>query len=107
LAQRFDDLGFQLVATAGTGKYLQESGLRVDVLGKVSESDRNAVTAMRDGELQMVINTTRSDTRTTSDGRKIRHAAIENAVPLFTAFDTVDALLSVLESQSFGLVAMA
>jgi carbamoyl-phosphate synthase large subunit len=106
LARRFDELGFQLVGTSGTGRFLQENGLRADVLGKVSESGRNVVTALRDGELQMVINTTRSDTKTTSDGRKIRHAAIENAVPLFTAFDTVDALLSVLESQSFGLQTM-
>ena len=106
LARRFDDLGFQLVATAGTGAFFAQNGLRVDVLDKISETDNNAVTAMRDGKLQIVVNTTRQDGTTMSDGRLIRNAAIENAVPLFTAFDTVAALLSVLESQSFAVTPM-
>jgi len=106
LAKRFDELGFQLVATAGTGAYLAENGLRVKVLDKIHESTNNAVTALRDGELQIAINTTRQDGTTISDGQRIRDAAIENAVPLFTAFDTVDALLRVLESQGFAVTAM-
>ncbi|MBC6498429.1 hypothetical protein H7R52_05620 [Weissella confusa] len=61
LARRFDDLGFQLVATAGTGAFFAQNGLRVDVLDKISETDNNAVTAMRDDKLQIVVNTTRQD----------------------------------------------
>ena len=107
LAKRFADLGFQLVATAGTGAYLRDNQLAVEILDKISESDNNAVSALRNGHLQIAINTTRQDGATISDGQRIRHAAIENAVPLFTAFDTVGALLRVLESQGFAVTAMA
>lgn len=107
LAKRFADLGFQLVATAGTGAYLRDNQLAVEILDKINESDNNAVSALRNGHLQIAINTTRQDGATISDGQRIRHAAIENAVPLFTAFDTVGALLRVLESQGFAVTAMA
>lgn len=101
LAKRFADLGFGIVATSGTGAFFQENGVLVDVLDKISESDNNAVTAIRTGKLQLAVNTARPDGSAQSDGRAIRNAAIENAVPLFTAFDTVAALLSVLEAQGF------
>jgi len=106
LAQRFAELGFEIVTTSGTGAFFVQHGLVVEQLDKISESDNNAVTAMRSGHLQLAINTTRPDGSTQSDGRAIRNAAIENAVPLFTAFDTVAALLSVLEIQGFGVTAM-
>jgi carbamoyl-phosphate synthase large subunit len=103
LAQRFNELGFQLFATAGTGEYLMQHGLHVQVLDKISETNHNAVTALSQGDLQLVINSTHQDVATVNDSRLIRNAAIENAVPLFTAFDTVKALLSVLESQAFTI----
>lgn len=90
-----------------TVAYLRANQLAVEILDKISESDNNAVSALRNGHLQIAINTTRQDGTTISDGQRIRHAAIENAVPLFTAFDTVGALLRVLESQGFTVTAMA
>ncbi|MDR3190024.1 MAG: carbamoyl-phosphate synthase large subunit [Lactobacillaceae bacterium] len=107
LAQRFTDLGFAIVATSGTGHFLQENGLTVDVLDKISESDNNALTALRHGKLQVVVNTTHPDGTSASDGTAIRNAAIENAVPLFTAFDTVAALLSVMEASGYTVRTMS
>ncbi|MCM0583045.1 carbamoyl-phosphate synthase large subunit [Weissella diestrammenae] len=107
LATRFAKQGFEIVATAGTGDYFNAHGLEVSILDKISESNQNPVTALQAGSIQLVVNTTRPDGSTESDGRAIRNAAIENAVPLFTAFDTVDALLSVLEMQGFGVTAMS
>lgn len=106
LAQRFNELGYELVATAGTAQALTDAGLTIQRLGKVADSADNPVTALHHGDLQMVINTTQPSQRTQLDGQQIRQAAIENAVPLFTALDTVAALLTVLESRSFGLKAM-
>ena len=80
-----------------------QHGLHVQVLDKISETNHNAVTALSQGDLQLVINSTHQDVATVNDSRLIRNAAIENAVPLFTAFDTVKALLSVLESQAFTI----
>ncbi|MDF7626606.1 carbamoyl-phosphate synthase large subunit [Lactobacillaceae bacterium L1_55_11] len=101
LAQRFNDLGFSLYATAGTGQYLIDHGLPVEILDKIDESDNNPLQALRDQKLQVVVNTTQVDDRAEEDGQRIRAAAIENGVPLFTALDTVKAFLDVLESRSF------
>ncbi|WP_349533190.1 carbamoyl-phosphate synthase large subunit [Leuconostoc citreum] len=101
LAKRFNNLGFALFATSGTGAHFAEQNLPVDILDKIAESDNNSVAALRSQRLQVVINTTQADDRAESDGRLIRNAAIENAVPLFTALDTVSAFLDVLESRSF------
>lgn len=106
LARRLTDLGYDLVATSGTGAMLEQAGIKADVLGKVSESDNNAVTAIHAGKLQMVINTSRLDESAQSDSLQIREAAIANDVPLFTVLDTVAALLTVLESRSLGVAAM-
>ncbi len=61
---------------------------------------------MRSQTLQVVVNTTQADDHAESDGLLIRQVAIENAVPLFTALDTVSAFLDVLESRSFTVSEM-
>ena len=86
---------------AGTGAYLASQGLPVETLDKIAESDNNSVEALRAQKLQVVINTTQADDQLNQTERLIRNAAIENAVPLFTALDTVSAFLDVLESRSF------
>ncbi|WP_072152662.1 carbamoyl-phosphate synthase large subunit [Weissella viridescens] len=106
LAKRFDRLGYMLVATEGTGKLFADNDMRVEVLDKISESENNPVTAIRDGRLQIVINTTQADESAENDGRMIRNTAIENAIPLFTNLDTVSALLRVLETRSFDVESM-
>ena len=106
LARRLADLGYDLVSTKGTGEMLKQAGISADVLGKVSDAEINPVTEIHAGQLQMVINTTRLDESAQSDSLQIREAAIANGVPLFTALDTVAALLTVLESRSLGVAAM-
>lgn len=100
LAERFRNLGYFVYATAGTADYFTKHNLPVERLDKLGESANNPVTAMQDQRIQVVINTTPVDDRAEEDGQKIRAAAIENGLPLFTAFDTVRAFLDVLESQS-------
>lgn len=106
LAKRFVDLGFSLYATSGTGATLLAENLPVAILDKISESENNSLHALRSQTLQVVVNTTQADDHAESDGLLIRQVAIENAVPLFTALDTVSAFLDVLESRSFTVSEM-
>ncbi|HEY4400145.1 MAG TPA: carbamoyl-phosphate synthase large subunit [Lactobacillaceae bacterium] len=106
LAKRFHNLGFALVTTAGTGAKFSENGLPVEVVDKIADSQNNSVTALRAGRIQIVVNTTRADEQSENDGRVIRSAAVENAVPLFTSLDTIAAFLEVLESQAFNVSAV-
>lgn len=99
-ARRFWELGYQLVATKGTAQTLAAHGLKVETVGKMTE-ENNIVDRIHDHRIQMVINTISDSTTSAADGIKIRSTALTYGVPLFTALDTVDAILQVLESQAF------
>ncbi|MFM7204941.1 MAG: carbamoyl-phosphate synthase large subunit [Myxococcota bacterium] len=57
IARELAQLGFSLVATEGTARALREAGLKVRTLFKVNEGRPNAVDAMKNGEVQLIINT--------------------------------------------------
>lgn len=103
LAQRFKALGFEIIATNNTANYFKNEGLNVKTIEKITDNSENVVTAIQERTVQGIVNTLDTSRRASDDGVEIRNAAIENAVPLFTALDTVDALLQVLEAQAFNI----
>ena len=86
-ARRFAELGFSLIATAGTAAYLTEHGLAVDtVVAKVGEEragEPTAVDLIADGKVQLVVNTPRGS-GPRADGAYIRTAANVHNVPCLT-----------------------
>jgi carbamoyl-phosphate synthase large subunit len=86
-ARRFADLGFNLIATAGTAAYLQEHGLAVDqVVDKVGEESQGRPTAVDlivAGKIDLVINTPRGS-GPRNDGAYIRSAAGVHRIPCIT-----------------------
>ena len=101
LIRRFYNLGFNIEATSGTAKFLKEHGIRTRILGKLSEGSEEIQDALRKGHISYVINT--SDIHSLghmTDGHKIRTLATENNITMFTALDTVWALLDVLEEMT-------
>lgn len=107
LAKRFREVGYQLVATSGTAQAFAEAKIHVTTISKLGESGQDAILdAIADHKLQLVINTTSEDTATTSDGYRIRQAAIMHGVPLMTSLDTAAAILRVLESRAFTTQAL-
>ncbi|WP_407890824.1 carbamoyl-phosphate synthase large subunit [Lacticaseibacillus sp. N501-2] len=102
LAKRFREVGYQIVATAGTAKAMEDAGIVVTAIAKLGENGENAILdAIADQKLQLVVNTTSADRATTSDGYLIRQTAIMHGVPLMTSLDTANAIASVLESRAF------
>ncbi len=57
LAKQLAELGFSLFSTSGTAAILKENGLPVTRLAKISEGRPTAVDMIKNGELQMVVNT--------------------------------------------------
>jgi carbamoyl-phosphate synthase large subunit len=84
IASRLQDLGFRVVATAGTARAIRGMGARVDdVLKKVGEGSPNVVDRIEAGEIALVINTpTGSGAR--ADGWEIRRAAVARGIPCIT-----------------------
>ncbi len=101
LIRRFYNLGFNIQATGGTAKFLKENGIRTHVLAKIGDGSDEIPQAIRQGHLAYIINTSDiGSDNTTSDGYEIRKLATENNVNIFTALDTVSALLEVLEETT-------
>lgn len=107
MAKRFSAIGYGIYATHGTAKYLQEHGLFVKVVNKISqEGDKNVLDLIRQGRVNYVINTMSSDKEVTNDGFLIRRVSAENNISCFTSFDTANAILKVLESLNFTTISM-
>ena len=104
IAKRFFSLGYNLLATEGTAKYLDEHELRVTPVGKINQSEYSVLDAIYNGDVDVVVNTTSKDKDVTKDGFKIRRVASEQEVVCLTSLDTADALLKVLESISFDIL---
>jgi len=75
--------GFKIVATAGTGGYLVEQGLEVELVKKVLEGRPHIVDAMKNGEIQLVFNTTEGK-QSLADSFEIRRTALMMKTPYFT-----------------------
>jgi carbamoyl-phosphate synthase large subunit len=85
--KRLADLGFEIVATTGTGEVLRRHGIPCEIVSKHYEhpDGRDAVSLIRNGEVQMVINTPQgSGAAARSDGYEIRSAAVEADIPCCT-----------------------
>jgi len=83
VAQKFAELGFNLRATDGTHRYLAEHGLKTEKILKLYEGRPNIVDAIKNGEIQLVVNTP-SGRRSIHDDSYIRKAAIRYKLPYIT-----------------------
>ncbi|MBI4341605.1 MAG: carbamoyl-phosphate synthase large subunit [Candidatus Omnitrophica bacterium] len=83
LAQRLEELGFRLVATQGTAKALQRSGLGAQPVKKIHEGRPNVLDAIKSGEIQLIINTP-SGRLPRADEILIRSAATALGIPCIT-----------------------
>jgi len=104
LARRFAEIGFRILATEGTTRYLKNEGLRVETIAKLHDGSNEIIDGIRKQKIQYVVNTTTHGRVQESDGFAIRRAAVEHGIPCFTSLDTAAALLQVLESISPGLL---
>ncbi len=102
LVQRFYNLGFNIQATEGTGKFLKNNGIRTHILGKISDGSEEIPEAVRKGYIAYIINTSEigDSENTKNDGHQLRRLATENNVNIFTSLDTVKTLLDVLEETT-------
>jgi carbamoyl-phosphate synthase large subunit len=76
-------LGFEVVATSGTQRYLAENGVEAVKINKVAEGRPHIVDAIKNGRVQLVFNTTEGATAL-ADSRSLRRAALLHKVPYYT-----------------------
>ena len=93
--------GFRVLATAGTGAYLQSQGLKVELVKKVLEGRPHIVDRMKNGDVQIVFNTTEGK-QSLKDSFEIRRSSLMMKIPYFT---TTPAALAA--AQAIAAVAQA
>ncbi|OYW57592.1 MAG: carbamoyl phosphate synthase large subunit [Azorhizobium sp. 32-67-21] len=77
------ELGFRVIATSGTQRYLEENGIVAGKINKVLEGRPHIVDAIKNGEVQLVFNTTEGS-QALLDSRSLRRAALLHKVPYYT-----------------------
>jgi len=83
VASQFDDMGFTIMATRGTSSFLKHRGIANKLVNKVSIGRPHVVDAIKNKEIQLIINTP-SGGETKRDGYVIRRAAIKFNIPYTT-----------------------
>jgi carbamoyl-phosphate synthase large subunit len=101
MAKKLVELGYQLVATRGTARFLELNGVPCQAVYKVHEGRPNAVDLIDNGGIQLIINTPLGR-RSEFDEKAIRERAIAAGVPVITTMAGALAAVSGLEALSKG-----
>ncbi len=100
-ARILKDLGFEIVATRGTGAWLGDNGIECEVVNKVYEGRPNIVDMLKDGEIALVMNTTEG-AQAIEDSRDIRAIALMDAIPYFTTAAASHAATQAMAARAEG-----
>ncbi|MGN6607456.1 MAG: carbamoyl-phosphate synthase large subunit [Jatrophihabitans sp.] len=100
--KRLYDLGFRVLATAGTAQVLRRNGVKVEVVGKFSDGPGNVVEKILAGEVDLVLNTPWGSGGPRLDGYEIRTAAVTAGIPCLTTVQAAAAAVQGIEEIARG-----
>ena len=100
IAGRFEKIGYQIFATRGTAKVLNDNGVHAIRINKIEQESPNLLDLILGHEIDLVIDTPNQGVEHSNDGFLIRRNAIETGVNVLTALDTAEALITSLENTS-------
>jgi len=101
VARRMVACGFEVVATAGTARFLREKGVPATPVLKVAEGRPHIVDKIIDGEIALVFNTT-SGKQAIADSYSIRRETLMHGIPYFTALTSCRAAVAAIEALQQG-----
>jgi carbamoyl-phosphate synthase large subunit len=94
-AKRLEELGFTLIATGGTAAFLAQNGVQVEPINKVAEGRPHIVDAIKNGDVQLVVNTTEGE-KSLADSKSIRRTTLEMKVPYYTTLAGAEAAVAAI-----------
>ena len=100
-ARILERCGFSIIATGGTQRYLEEKGISCRKINKVLEGRPHIVDAIKNGEVQLVFNTTEG-AQALTDSRSLRQAALLHKVPYYTTLAGAIAAVLAIEAYKTG-----
>ena len=96
ITRKLRELGFNIMATRGTGAYLENQGINCNIVNKVIEGRPNIVDHIKNGEVQLVINTTFGE-KEIAQSYSIRRTALIHNVPYYTTISEAKAIVGAIE----------
>ncbi|WP_136439924.1 carbamoyl-phosphate synthase large subunit [Pacificoceanicola onchidii] len=100
-AQILSDIGFKVVATGGTATFFEGHGISCETVKKVYEGRPNVVDLMKDGGIQLVLNTTEG-AAAVEDSREIRSVSLYDKIPYFTTAAGAHAAALAIKAREEG-----
>ena len=98
IAKRFKKLGYEIFATRGTARVLNENGVLAIPINRINEEAPTLMDLLLEHQIDLVVDTPTYDDKM-RDGFIIRRTAIETGVTCLTSLDTASALLTSLENS--------
>ncbi len=105
LARKFADMGFKLVATAGTADILENAGMSVERVYKVKEGRPNVVDLIKGGSIQLIINTP-TGLEPWFDEKAIRRAAVNARIASITTLSAARAAAEGIAALQRGKISV-
>ena len=105
-AAKLLDMGFTIIATRGTAAFFESRGLKVETVNKVLEGRPHIVDALKNGDVQLVFNTTEG-AQAIKDSRSIRTTALAQKIPCITTAAGARAAVRAIEALRAGGVEVA
>ena len=99
--RRLADLGFKVLATGGTARFLRENGVEAEKINKVLEGRPHIEDAIRNRQVQLVFNTTDGQ-KAVSDSKSLRRATLMQKVPYYTTMAGADAVVEAIAALKAG-----
>ena len=99
--RRLAELGFRVLATGGTQRYLAENGIAAEKINKVLEGRPHIEDAIRNRQVQLVFNTTDGQ-KAVSDSKSLRRATLMQKVPYYTTMAGAEAVAEAIAALKAG-----
>jgi len=97
------DMGFRIYATEGTSRFLKERGIESTVVFKNFEKrEPNAISLMRNGDIDLLINTPREHSGAIRDGHDMRRLAVELEIPYITTINGAEMAIGAIAAELKG-----
>ena len=97
IAKQLHELGYELLATSGTARYIEDAGVPVQVVKKIIEGHPNLIDQMKNEGVDMILNTPSGKGARTDEGT-IRATAVQHGIPCITTVQAAEAVVEALQA---------
>ncbi len=104
--KELEDMGFKIIATRGTMRHLQASGVQCQGINKVLEGRPHIVDAVKNGDVDLVFNTTEGS-KALADSKDIRRTALLHHIPYYTTLAGAVAVTRAIRALKAGTLRVA